>query len=297
MTWLGKILTFLVLFGNVVWAYFTVQTYVLRTNWKAETERVKKDRDTAIAALVAEKTRHLADEDALKRLYANEQKRAEDLNKQVDELAKANQKATEGTSTLQEVIDKGDVENIKLQANLDSSQKELDTVRTRNTNLENRMVSLIVDREEARREMVRAQNAAKIAQGLAEDNAKKAEDLLQRYTDLRAQGGGSGGTSIVRTFEKPPPPVLANLRGVVDRVAGDLVQLNIGVDAGLSKGTVLEIYRSTGGGQYLGRVKIVDLYPKQAVAIFTPARSNVPFDQLRPEELPKKDDEVRPTDR
>ena len=39
MTWLGKILTIVVMLGAVVWAYFTVQSYVTRVNWKNELER------------------------------------------------------------------------------------------------------------------------------------------------------------------------------------------------------------------------------------------------------------------
>ena len=82
----------------------------------------------------------------------------------------------------------------------------------------------------------------------------------------------------------------------VTDVAGDLVSLSIGIDAGLSVGTTLDIYRHEGGGRYLGTVKVtsaLNLFPKNAIVTFIPAR-NVPFDRLRPEELPKKGDEVRP---
>jgi hypothetical protein len=90
--------------------------------------------------------------------------------------------------------------------------------------------------------------------------------------------------------------VLSNLRGEVTDVADDLVTLSIGIDAGLAVGTTLDIYRTEGGPRYLGTVKItnaLNLFPKQAIASFTPAR-NVPFERLRPEERPKKGDEVRP---
>ena len=42
MTWFGKILTFVVLIGSCVWAYFTVNAYVTRTNWKVRADNFEK---------------------------------------------------------------------------------------------------------------------------------------------------------------------------------------------------------------------------------------------------------------
>ena len=70
-------------------------------------------------------------------------------------------------------------------------------------------------------------------------------------------------------------PVLPNLRGEVVDVSGDLLTISIGIDAGLAVGTVLDIYRVEGGARYLGTVRVTDafnLYPKQAVVKFTPAK-------------------------
>jgi hypothetical protein len=71
-----------------------------------------------------------------------------------------------------------------------------------------------------------------------------------------------------------------------------LVVLNIGLDAGLTAGAVLDVYREDGGGQYLGTVVVDRLYPKQAVAVFHPADAKRTIRQLRPEELPKAGDIV-----
>ena len=169
-------------------------------------------------------------------------------------------------------------------------------MRERNALLEDNAVKLIVAAEEARAEMIRARNAEKLAQSIASDNAKKVEDLMAKVTELKATGGGSGASIVQRTIDKPPPPVLSNLRGEVTDVAGDLLTISIGIDAGLAVGTVLDIYRTEGGGRYLGTVRVTDafnLYPKQAVVKFTPANA-VPLERLRPEELPKKGDLIKP---
>jgi hypothetical protein len=128
---------------------------------------------------------------------------------------------------------------------------------------------------------------------VAEQNAKKFEETLAKLLELKKDGL----VPLVREIEKPPPPVLKSLRGEVIEVAGDVVKLNIGVDAGLEAGHVLDIYRADDRApRYLGTVKVtskLNLFPKHALATFTPAR-NVPVEKLRPEELPKKGDQVRP---
>ena len=58
----------------------------------------------------------------------------------------------------------------------------------------------------------------------------------------------------------------------------------------------LDVIRLEGGGKYIGTVKVtsaLNLFPKQAIVTFIPAR-NIPLDRLRVEDLPRKGDEVRP---
>jgi len=289
MTWLGKILTFVVMIAAVMWMFLNVQVYKSRTNWKASYDDLKKIQTEAAAAASTEMNRHKNDEDALKRLFVTKQTEAENSQKQIDTLSKANKEVVAAVASLQGVIANGDVKSVLLQANIDVTLKELDSIRARNTVLEDQTTQLVIKAEDAKREMVRALNALKLSQAISDDNAKKVEELQALLNDLK-----QGGNDLRRQLDKRPPPVLSNLRGEVSKVDGDLVELSIGVDAGLSKGTVLELSRLEGGGRYLGTVRVIDLEPKKCVAVFTPARANVPFNQLRPEELPKKGDLVRP---
>jgi chromosome segregation ATPase len=289
MTWLGKILTFVVMIAAVVWMYLNVQAYVSRTNWKTSYDKLKIEYDKSVAAQATELNRNKTSEDAYKRLYLNEQARAEGLLKQVDSISTANKKIENDFKVLQDGIMKGDVNATVLQTNVDVTLKELDTVRARNTVLEDNTSQLVIKAEEAKRDMVRAQNEAKLARSIADDFAKRNDELQAQIFDIK-----NGGTDLKRLMQNRPPPVLSNLRGEIVRVQGDLVQLSIGVDAGLSKGTVLDLSRLDGEGRYLGSVRITDVFNKESVGVFTPARSNIPFAQLRPEELPKKGDQVKP---
>lgn len=293
MTWLGKILAFVVMIGAGVWAYFTVQAYVTRTNWKAELERYKTALAQSESARRTEAARHQSGEDALKRLLDLEVGRGTGLQKQVDALSGDVKKTTKDFRDLQNEYEKADVKATLQAANLKANLEELTAVRDRSSLLEDERVKLVIAREDALRDKVRAENFAKLQAAIADDYAKKIEDLTDKVLALKASGGDPR-RAVLSSFDKTPPPVLPNLRGEVERVQGDLVQVGLGVDAGLSKNTVLDVVRGDNGGRYVGTIKIIDLYPKQAIGVFTPARVNVPFSKLRPEELPKKGDEVRP---
>jgi hypothetical protein len=64
--------------------------------------------------------------------------------------------------------------------------------------------------------------------------------------------------------EQPRPP--ADVQGVITDVApSGLVQLSIGSDAGLMKGHVLEVFRTSPQPKYLGLVSIIEVKPHSAV--------------------------------
>ena len=236
-------------------------------------------------------------EDLLRRQVAVEQTRNASLSKTVETLSQAAKKGADDFARLQGEFEKGDINGVKLQANIQTLNAELNAVRERNYLLEDNSVKQAIATEEAKAEMVRAQNSEKLAQQIAADNAQKAEALQARVDHLRAQGGGGGtGSGVLDSSTSGRRRFCANLRGEVAEVAGDLVTISVGIDAGLGVGTVLELYRTSGGGRYLGTVKVTDafnLYSKQAVVKFTPA-NGLPLARLRPEDLPKKGDLVRP---
>jgi hypothetical protein len=293
MTWLGKILTFVVLIASVVWMYLNVQAYVTQTNWKTALEKWKVQLDASENLRKVELARYQASEDALKRQIVNEQTRSTNLQKELSESQTANKNIAAKMAEQQKAFDDFDTKTTLLQANVDGTLKELNTVRERSNTLEDKMADQILKAESAKKEMITAQNDARLARSIAEDLGKKNEELTEKISDLKL-----GGSLLGSQFSPKIPPVPSNLRGEVENVneRRDFVTLSIGADAGLSIGSVLQLERIAGGGQYLGTVRIFDLQAKKATATFTPKRSNVPISQLRPDELPKKGDQVRPTE-
>jgi hypothetical protein len=295
MTWLGKILTFVVMIGTVVWAYFTVQSYVTRVNWKNELERERTARKAAHSALTARNGELVAENESLKRRLAYSDKQAKDYEAQVKELGDNSGTLAAKHMDLQTALGGHDAKMMQRDAKTDRTLKELVTVRERNNILETQLVTSAITVEDAKRQELKAKNEAKLALAIAEEYSRRLDEQIARINQLR-EGAGGGRAAVLRNLDKPPPPVLANLRGEVVAVAGDLVTLSIGIDAGVGVGTTLDIYRTEGTARYLGTVKVtsaLNLFPKHAIATFIPAR-NVPVERLRPEELPKKGDEVRP---
>jgi hypothetical protein len=293
MSWLGKILTVFVMIGTVVWASFTVNVYVTRTNWKVRADAAEKAVKESEANREREMRDNQANREALVRMHATEKSRADELEKALDELKTAGRKVDDSYKEIEQKLRETDVEARKRDARIKTIQEELASTRGRNTFLEDDRVKLVLLKEAADREKLRAENEAKLARAISDDNAKKVETLTALVTELRQTGGGSGTATVLRAVEKVPAPLPENIRGTVMRdMVDNFVQISIGIDAGLEPGSRLDVYRETGGGKYLGTLVVTKtLFPKDAVAEFRPARP-VPVSQLRPDELPRKGDTV-----
>ena len=292
MSWLGKILTFLVLIGACVWAFFTVQVYATRTNWKARADAYEKAFKESEEARQKEARDNQSGRDALARLYAAEKSLADDLTVAVADLSGTGRQLNKGYNDLDNELKTAKADELIRAARLQTTQDEGEATRKRNIGLEDERVRLVLAKEIADRGRLSAENESKLSRAIADENAKKVETLAALVTELRLAGGGSGG-AVGRAIDKIPAPLPANIRGTVLRdIDGDFVHISIGIDAGLEPGSRLDVYRESGGGKYLGTLVVTrSVYTKEAVAEFKPARG-VPMAQLRPDELPRKGDVV-----
>jgi len=108
--------------------------------------------------------------------------------------------------------------------------------------------------------------------------------LLDERDDIRKP--------IYRNGPSVPAPLPEGLTGKVTDRKDDRVALNIGIDAGLTVGAKMDIWRDDEDDRrYLGTIEIERVYPKEAVAKFTPANGRKLKD-LQADELPKAADAV-----
>jgi hypothetical protein len=290
MSWLGKILAFLVLIGSVVWAALTVNAFVARTNWKARADAYEKAFKESEENRKKEARDYEANREALLRMYAAAQSRSDDIARQLEDISKSGREADENYKKLKDNYAKADAEAKIQLASVKTIQDELKLTRDRSSTLEDERQKLVLKVADADRARIKAENEARLARAIADENAKKLENLTAVVTELRQTGGGTA--SVLRHIEKIPAPLPENIRGTVTGVAGDLVDISLGIDAGLEPGSKLDVYRESGGGKYLGTLTVTkSVQPKKAVAVFTPARP-VALSRLRPDELPRKGDTV-----
>jgi hypothetical protein len=294
MSWFGKILTFLVFIGAGVWAYFAAAAFVTRTNWQVRADQYKKAFEDSEKFREKEARANAAALAALNQLYDAEKKRVEELDKGLTDL-----KATvaKDDATYKQLLN--NYTALQAQANVRDAQvkaiqDELKTTRDRNNLLQDQAVALVLLKEAADRAKLGAENDARLARAISDENAKRIETLTALVTELKQTGGAGGTATVLRSVEKAPAPLPENIRGTVEaNMSSDgFVLIGIGIDAGLEPGSKLDVYRESGGGKYLGTLTVTGtLRPKEAVAEFRPARP-VGLTQLRPDELPKKGDIV-----
>ena len=201
-------------------------------------------------------------------------------------------------------------------------EQALDKANREATQLQTRVGELTLQNVDLEMRIVKLKLELQLAEILAENRQRqeKARDELRRLQDhidqerIDKERADRAGLSLEdwrklpddmkRTVPLPLAPrpkatdrVPANLRAEVTDAADDLVQLSVGIDAGLEVGAVLDLFRvEEKVERHLGTVTIMsrlNLFPKSAIATFTPARG-VLLDRLKPEELPRKGDEVRP---
>ena len=284
MTAIGKMLVFLVLVLSLVWNFLTVNAYATRTNWRAEAKRYQAKADeaaksaTTMANLLADERAAAAD--ARRSLEESNGQSARQIERlRTDRAALATQyegafaqkKDAGGAATRQDVIINSQGEQV---TRLDKSDKAKDE----------QIKQLALERNKLSLEAQEARNAAN---GFKKQNETLSNQIARLQTEvesLKASGGVSGGLT-----GRKAAPVPADLRGTVEVVEGNLVQINVGADHGVKVGAVLKVQRVS-PARYLGKLRIVTVDPKHAVGQFEIDRPS-----NDPAALPRAGDQVTPS--
>jgi hypothetical protein len=94
---------------------------------------------------------------------------------------------------------------------------------------------------------------------------QRVQDLLSRVEKLARELARAKAAAAGKEAGRANPPA-EDVKGLVEKVDGSgLVTLNVGSDAGLAKGHTLEVYRLNPQPKYLGRLRVVEVSPKQSV--------------------------------
>jgi hypothetical protein len=301
MTWLGKIFALLVFVLALANVWFITTVWVTRNNWKVQRDEYKAEYQKSLDARSAEYAAYRAELEPLKGQVqslraelAAAQKTREEAE---DENRKNKETFTKAVTGFASVTKSG----TDVQTKIDANQAINDEALRRSVLLENENTALIVSKATADREKLAAESGRRRAEGIADMAARQVEDLRNMVAELR-QAGGDPGRAVLRRAGAGEVAVPESLRGTVTHVQdkdpqtgipGELVQISLGLDAGLQRGAVLDLSRETGAPKYLGTVTIDTVYPKYAVGVFRPADANKPLRRLKPDEFPQVGDTVR----
>jgi hypothetical protein len=120
-----------------------------------------------------------------------------------------------------------------------------------------RIVVLLKEQKELRDRLVAAEIAARTHRDKEHNLERQLQRLARQVARLRVRSAAA--------------PVVVNppkekVEGLIERV-GDkgLVTVNVGSDAGLAVGHTLEVFRLGAAPRYLGRIRILEVKPKEAV--------------------------------
>lgn len=183
-----------------------------------------------------------------------------------DELDSSHRALRDGLERMTAGVTGIDKQTVLLQANLDRAVRELDAIRRRNGQLEEERLRLMTDRE-------RAESARLAAEG---DN----KQLRDRYE------GRGRAPALVGT----PDGARGTVTGL-DPAGGDRVTISIGLDAGLTRGAELDVYRTGGRAVRLGTAVVAEVGQKSATVRFQ-ADGGRKFAELTADERPRVGDVV-----
>jgi hypothetical protein len=291
MTTVGKILVFLNLVFSFVVGFFAVMDYTARTHWATKFGELSKKYQVEQATTQtyrSEADRLTRERDALNRqlmtlgkkeLGLKDMKTPEEVDKETERAARAAVKVLEDRSRQIDQLNARLVavtkERDSLKSTLEGYKASTTTSLTASQRRDDDVVALrrtLKLETEKNNDLVREMNDLRDRTVAAEISAKsykdrntgleeQLQDLARDLTRLRGSRGAPA-TGVARRTSNPPPD---DVEGLVRRAEGRLVTITIGSDAGLAKGQTLEVFRFGNTPRYIGRIKIVDVTPTQAV--------------------------------
>jgi hypothetical protein len=301
MTWLGKIFALFVFVLALANVWFITTVWVTRTNWKTQRDAYEKAYKDSLAARQAEYDAYRTEIEARNGSITTLKTEVASALKAKEEAEQENRNNKETFAAYQLKYTELSKKITDLQTKIEAHQAINDEALRRANVLEAAVAELTVGKNVADRERIAAESGRRRAEGIADQLARQTEDLRNLVAELRNAGPGGGLPK--GGYGQGAPVVPEALRGTVTHVQdkdpatgiqGELVQISLGIDAGLQRGAVLQIERPS-EGKYLGTIVIDTVYPKYAVAVFHPAGGKA-LRRLKPDEFPKVNDVVRVPD-
>lgn len=260
MTFVGKILVILIMAFSLVFLGVSTVVFTTATNWKTVTEKQKGDMQklqTQLAsakeqAKIAQTQLETATKDHQKAV-AEKETRIADLDRQVKSATEEAQRAqtslgvaqANAKTALEDAAARKAQIDI-LNATIAKAQEQANQFSKQNLELTDQV--RILEREKA----------------TAEQNAKDLRAFKAKSLAMLAKMGVA--REKVESSEESHVPEKVDGKVVKLNSSGRSMELSIGSDDGLAISQELNIFRTTPRPEYIGKVRVVAVYPDTAVA-------------------------------
>jgi hypothetical protein len=267
MTILGKILVFVVLVLSLLWTFLTASAFSARTNWQATAKRYQDEAQKAATAATAMKAQLDAEREASLEQVRVIREDRDRYASTTDLITKDREKLLTQYNELLEATKKQSAEAAPLIGQKEKLIAEvgLKDEQIRAKDAEINQLTLVKEAAVVKAGERTLEAAAQTAR------ANRLADQVQTLQEALAARGAAGQARPGQPAG-PRSPAPAGFRASVvsaQAIGGEVfVTINQGLDAGLQKNTELTVQRLSGGGQYLGRLVITEVNPKDAVGKF-----------------------------
>jgi hypothetical protein len=265
MNIVGKILVLLNLVFAVATGGFLAVDFATRTNWKKHAEDLKREMEVGQASSTAlNKTSVDLNRSITKlrvEIETERQLRKDDETQYKVQIEEEKRKLEEALLKLKD-------------ADFTGQQVLAEAARLRK---ETQDLLVVIKKREAEILVMQAKNKElrtfaalkeRENQTLQERNEKLLDDY-QAVMRQKLEGEKGAEPAITVADGNRPNPPSVNVKGVIDRIdAKDptLVEISLGSDQGLKKYNTLEVFRLNPRPEYLGTIRVVDVYNHKSVA-------------------------------
>jgi len=259
MSKLGRILVYVTVVFSLIVCALIILNFITTTPWQ-------KGHEIRSRELIAERTRHIADvteSNAVISKKSDELQQAEltlaKTSKEVEQLKADVAKALNDKVVEADLRNKAKIQAKALITERDNLHVELKRKDELIVARDKEIVKMVADSNKDRQERIKYEIEAKSTRARNEQLTTAIEKMQKEFEDLRRDKLSKSGLADVN----PPPE---DVKGTVKQTdASGLIVINLGSDSGLTKGNTLEVYRTAPKPMYLGRLRIQDVRPNEAV--------------------------------
>jgi len=258
MTLVGKILVIIIMVFALFFLALSTVVFTTATNWRDENAKVKKSKDDLQKKLTQAQAEYDAQKNVLQIAVSDREKAVKDATARVKDLETQNNRrqteiqeqrknvatALEEVRRTQDEAEARIAETTKLRETLSAVQAQANEFKLRQTELNDQI--RILQRE---------------LEGAKENN----QDLRDKVAILQGALSKAGLPTESATYAKlsVPPAV----EGYIKRVdtKNTRVEISVGSNDGLVVGHELFVYRTDPKPEFIGKIRIRDIDPNQAV--------------------------------